>query len=137
MKDTAFNLSPAVSERLTSTHQRQADGSLRESERKAPEPVSSFSEGSGLYGTASDYVSFMQMILRRGTFSVARLLQRRTVEMMTRNQIGSLQAGRFPTAWPELSNDVDFHPGFSDKFGFGFLIDPVAYDGGRSRGSLA
>ncbi len=35
------------------------------------------------------------------------------------------------------SADVDLHPGAVDKFGLGFLINPVAYAGGRSAGSLA
>ena len=32
---------------------------------------------------------------------------------------------------------MDLHPGADDKWGFGFLINPVAYEGGRSAGSLA
>lgn len=38
---------------------------------------------------------------------------------------------------PAESSDVDFHPGFTDGFGFGFLINSTAYEGGRSAGSLA
>ena len=32
---------------------------------------------------------------------------------------------------------MDFHPGFSDRFTFGFLTNSTAYEGGRSAGSLA
>lgn len=137
MRDTAFNLTPALARRLASSHQRQADGTLREQAARPPSATSSFNGGSGLFGTAADYVAFMRMILEDGALGGTRLLRRRTLAQMKKNQIGGLEAGRFPTAWPELSNDVDFHPGFSDRFGFGFLINPVAYPGRRSRGSLA
>jgi CubicO group peptidase (beta-lactamase class C family) len=48
-----------------------------------------------------------------------------------------LSAGKLKTARPAISSDVDFHPGFKDGFGFGFLINSKAYEGGRSAGSLA
>jgi CubicO group peptidase (beta-lactamase class C family) len=38
---------------------------------------------------------------------------------------------------PHLSNDIDLHPGESDRYTFGFLLNPKAYPGGRSAGSLA
>jgi methyl acetate hydrolase len=82
-------------------------------------------------------VKFMQMLLRGGAAGKTRILQAKTVAIMAQNQIGDLQAGRLTSVMPDLSNDVDFHPGFVDKFGLGFLINPVAYQGGRSKGSLA
>jgi CubicO group peptidase (beta-lactamase class C family) len=48
-----------------------------------------------------------------------------------------LSAGKLESVKPENSSDVDFHPGFTDGFGFGFLINAKAHDGGRSAGSLA
>jgi methyl acetate hydrolase len=136
MKETWFNVPGAALARMATSHQREGNGQLRESEQR-PETVTTFAGGSGLYGTAADYVLFMQMILRRGMARNSRVLQERTVDLMARNQIGNLDAGRLATAVPALSNDVDFHPGNPDKFGFGFLINPVAYEEGRSRGSLA
>jgi CubicO group peptidase (beta-lactamase class C family) len=56
---------------------------------------------------------------------------------MSTNQIGELGAGRLKTFQPARSSDVDLHPGSVDKWGFGFLINTVAYPGGRSAGSLA
>jgi CubicO group peptidase (beta-lactamase class C family) len=41
------------------------------------------------------------------------------------------------TVRPEISADLDFHPGFKDGFGLGFLINSTAYPGGRSAGTLA
>lgn len=137
MHDTSFNVPGEKVGRIVSLHQRQPDGSLREQPRKAPAPAKSYNGGGGLYSTAGDYVKFMQMLLRGGAAGKTRILQAKTVAMMAQNQIGDLQAGRLTSMTPELTNDVDFHPGFVDKFGLGFLINPVAYQGGRSKGSLA
>jgi methyl acetate hydrolase len=57
--------------------------------------------------------------------------------MMSTNQIGELGAGRLKSFRPQLSADVDLHPGVVDKWGLGFLINTKAYDNGRSAGSLA
>lgn len=103
-----------------------------------PEPPKAFVGGGGLYSTAGDYVRFMQMIIKRGRSSgTEHILKPETVDMMATNQTGDLSAGKMKSARPAISSDVDFHPGFTDKFGFGFLINPVAYQGGRSAGSLA
>jgi CubicO group peptidase (beta-lactamase class C family) len=138
MKDTGFTFPAAKFDRLVSRYQRQSDGSLKEDPRNLPQPPKFFNGGGGLYSTTGDYVRFMQMILRRGRASGSdQVLQAKTVEMMSTNQIGDLSAGKLKTAQPNLSSDVDFHPGFTDKFTYGFLLNTPAYQGGRSAGSLA
>jgi CubicO group peptidase (beta-lactamase class C family) len=78
------------------------------------------------------------MILRKGRGNGSdQILKPETVEMMSTNQIGDLGAGKMKSFNPDRSSDVDLHPGAVDKFGLGFLINPVAYNGGRSAGSLA
>jgi CubicO group peptidase (beta-lactamase class C family) len=62
-----------------------------------------YSGGAGLSSTIKDYATFLQMLLNRGEYNGKRLLARRTVELMTTNQIGDLNLG-------------------SDKFGLGFEI---------------
>ena len=62
-----------------------------------------FSGGAGLSSTIKDYATFLQMLLNKGEYNGKRLLSRRTVELMTTNQIGDLNLGR-------------------DKFGLGFQI---------------
>ena len=138
MADTSFILPEEKFDRLVSACQRQTDGSLKENPRTMPKPPTVFNGGGGLYSTAGDYVRFMQMILRRGRGSDRQqILQPRTVDLMSSNQIGDLSAGKLKSKRPNLSSDVDFHPGFTDKFGLGFLINTTAYAGGRSAGSLA
>jgi CubicO group peptidase (beta-lactamase class C family) len=62
-----------------------------------------YSGGAGLSSTIQDYAAFLQMLLNKGEYNGKRLLARRTVELMTSNQIGDLNLG-------------------SDKFGLGFEI---------------
>ncbi len=138
MKDTSYILPPAKFDRLVSAWQRQSDGSLRENPRNQPAVPKSFNGGGGLYSTIGDYTRFMQMILRRGRGAgQEQILQAKTVAMMAANQIGALSAGKMKTFRPDRSSEVQFHPGFTDGFGLGFLINNTAYEGGRSAGSLA
>ena len=140
MHDSSFLVPAAKFDRLVSEYHRGRDGTgpLKENPRALPKPPKAFNGGGGLYSTAPDYVRFMQMILRRGQGPKGeQLLQPKTVDMMASIQTGDLSCGKLKTSRPDISSDVDFHPGSKDGFGFGFLINSVAYDGRRSAGSLA
>ena len=67
-------------------------------------PRKSFSGGAGLLSTASDYASFLQMLLNGGELNGKRLLSPKTVELMTTSHIG----------------DIDFRSG--QGFGLGFAV---------------
>lgn len=133
MKDTTFVFPKEKFDRLVSSSRRQPDGSRKEDPRAVPTPPKAYNGGGGLFSTAPDYVLFMQMILNNG----GGILKPKTVQMMATNQIGDISAGKLKTYRPEISSDVDFHPGFTDGFTYGFLINKTAYQGGRSNGSLA
>jgi CubicO group peptidase (beta-lactamase class C family) len=138
MKDTTFVFPAAKFDRLVSSSRRQADGSLKEAARAVPPAPKAYNGGGGLYSTAPDYVRFMQMILKQGRGpGSTQILQAKTVALMTTNQIGEVSAGKLKTYRPEISSDVDFHPGMTDGFTYGFLINKAGYAGGRSAGSLA
>jgi len=140
MHDTSFLVPAAKFDRLVSEYHRGADGTgpLQEDPRALPKPPKAFNGGGGLYSTAPDYVRFMQIILRRGRGPKGeQILQPKTVDTMATIQTGDLSCGKLKSARPAISSDVDFHPGFKDGFGFGFLINSKAYEGGRSAGSLA
>jgi CubicO group peptidase (beta-lactamase class C family) len=62
-----------------------------------------YSGGAGLSSTTVDYAKFLQMLLNNGTYNGKQLLARRTVDLITSNQIGGLSVGR-------------------NKFGLGFEI---------------
>lgn len=138
IEDTSFLVRAEKFDRLVSNYRRQPDGSLQQDPRQLPTPPKDFNGGGGLYSTAPDYIRFTQMILRRGHGDHGQtILQPKTVDLMMSNQVGDLGAGKLKAARPDRSSDVDFHPGFTDKFTYGFLLNTTAYDGGRSAGSLA
>jgi CubicO group peptidase (beta-lactamase class C family) len=138
MNDTSFIFPADKFDRLVSRSQRQNGGPLQEVPRALPPKPAAFNGGGGLNSTAPDYIRFMQMILRYGRSGIRdEILTAKSVEMMSVNQIGDLGAGKLKTFMPNLSSDVDVHPGAVDKWGLGFLINTVAYPGGRSAGSLA
>jgi methyl acetate hydrolase len=138
MKDTTFVFPKEKFDRLVSSYRRQSDGSLQEDPRTMPEAPKEFNGGGGLFSTAPDYVRFMQMILRKGRSGDGQqILAAKSVAMMSTNQIGPVNVHKMKTTDPSVSADVDMHPGAADKYTFGFLLNPTAYQGGRSAGSLA
>jgi methyl acetate hydrolase len=138
MNDTTFILPREKFDRLVTRSQRQNGGPLQQVAKILPAPPREFNGGGGLYSTAPDYIKFTQMILQYGRAGVRdEILKAKSVEMMMTNQIGDLGAGKLKSYIPATSSDVDLHPGAVDKWGLGFLINPTAYAGGRSAGSLA
>jgi CubicO group peptidase (beta-lactamase class C family) len=138
MKDTSFLLPAEKFDRLVGQYNRQPGGSLQAAPRTQPAPPQQFNGGGGLYSTAGDYVRFMQMFLRYGAYGPrSEILKAKTVQAMAINQIGKLTAGKLKSYQPNLSRDVDTHPGSTDKWGLGFLMNPAPYTVGRSAGSLA
>lgn len=141
MKDTTFVFPAAKFDRLVSGYARQPNGELRQNPRTPPQPPREYNGGGGLTSTCADYVKFMQMILRHGTRSGStsrgEILSGRSVDLMSTNQTGNVRAGILKTMNKGVSDDVDLHPGHSDRYTYGFLtnLDPV--EGGRSAGSLA
>lgn len=138
MRDTSYILLASKFDRLVTSYSRQPDGSLKQDRRAVPSAPKEFNGGGGLYSTAGDYVRFAQMILGKGRgVNKTRILQEKTVESMEINQIGEATAGKMKSFRPAMSSDVDIQPGFTEKWGLGFLINTTAYAGGRSAGSLA
>jgi methyl acetate hydrolase len=137
MPDTAFVISAAQQPREASGHRRMPDGSLMAVPRERPvAPRRPLSGGGGIYSTAPDYLTLILTLLNGGVRGGARILRPETVALMGRNQIGKLEAGRMRTTAPQFSNDVDFFPGISLKWGFGHMINMQPIPGGRSAGSL-
>ncbi len=122
MNDTRFFLDADQAERLAGVYNNAADGSLVElgTEPQVAGPLtysanfhyegpqSYYSGGAGLVSTASDYARFLQMLLNGGELDGVRLVGPRTVEFMTRNQIG----------------EMNVSPGVKFGLGFGIVVDP-------------
>ena len=136
MKDTGFVITPEQRARQASVHQRLADGSLQPQPLETPFTPEFWAGGGGLYSTATDYITLLQAILRDGALDGTRILRPETVALMSRNQIGDLEAGILKTTGPARSNDVDFFPGISLKWGLGTMINMQPGANGRSAESL-
>jgi CubicO group peptidase (beta-lactamase class C family) len=136
MNDTAVVISPQQRLREASVHRRGPNGSLapqpleRQSERQA------FSGGGGIYSSGPDYLTLIRMLLQGGALDGVRILRPDTVALMGQNQIGKIEAGVLKTTTPALSNDVDFFPGISLKWGLGHMINMQPIPNGRSAGSM-
>lgn len=110
MNDTYFYLPPSKYERLVKVISEDKDRHLINAPSGFVDyPLAEgtyYSGGAGLSSTIRDYATFLQMMLNKGEYNGKRLLARRTVELMTSNQIGDLNVGK-------------------DKFGLGFEITTV------------
>jgi CubicO group peptidase (beta-lactamase class C family) len=136
MKDTDFVASPEMRARQTSNHLRKPDGSLEPQPLETQFTPEFYAGGGGLYSTAPDYLTFVQMLLNGGSHNGARILRPETVALMGENHIGELEAGILKTTTPARSADVDFFPGISLKWGLAYMINMQPGPNGRSAGSL-
>ena len=137
MNDTAFKLAPSQRARLATVHQRGDDGRLAPIEFELPQDPEFHMGGGGLYGTARDYLTFARAIMHGGTLDGVRVLGPETVALMAQNHMGALDVTPMRTAIPALSNDADFFPGMTQKWGLSFLINTEQAPTGRAAGSLA
>jgi CubicO group peptidase (beta-lactamase class C family) len=91
MVDTAFHVPAEKIERLASNYERMPDKKLRVADDRAKslyaEPPAYLSGGGGLVSTARDYLRFCQMLLNGGELGGARILGRKTIELMTLNHL--------------------------------------------------
>ena len=137
MTDTAFKISDSMRKHLVGMHARGEDGTLAAIPFELEQAPEFHMGGGGLYGTASDYIKFTQMILNKGRGSGNQVLKPETVALMGQNNIGDLTMGKMTTAISWATNDVDLYPDIVKKWGLSFLINTAKTPEGRSAGSLA
>ncbi len=120
MRDTAFRVSPGKQQRFAQLYLRAND---KNSIEAAPANRSAgyfdyegkwFSGGGGLTSTARDYLRFAQMLLNGGELDGARLLGRKTVELMTLDHLEGLTVG-----------SRLLHPGYGFGLDFAVHVDPT------------
>ena len=127
MGNTHFFLPMGKVERLATVYSSTDDGGIE----RAPDPGhmvgqgayvhgprKSFSGGAGLLSTATDYATFLQMMLNGGTFDGTRVLSRKTVESMTVDHL----------------DGIPFRPGQGFGLGFSIMKNPAAIGLPASRG---
>jgi CubicO group peptidase (beta-lactamase class C family) len=124
MRDTSFDVAPEKAGRLSKIHSSGPGGKLVE----AQDFLGAYPErgrgipcgGAGLFSTVGDFARFAQMLCNGGELEGHRVLGRKTVELMTSNQLLSL---------------TDPSHAFNRAKGFGLGVE-VQLDLGRS-GQLA
>ena len=131
MNDTYFHLPEAKRNRLVSVYtEDDATNKLSKWIDNSTFPGTSkdypinnngyFAGGAGLVSTITDYAAFLQLFINGGIYNGKQLLARRTIAIMTENQIGNLTLG-------------------SNKFGLGFELTTAAGSTklGVSEGSIS
>jgi CubicO group peptidase (beta-lactamase class C family) len=135
MDNSGFLIGSAQKKRVATMYNRQPDGSLKSAPFEMNQRPEFFSGGGGLFSTPRDYMAFLQMLVRGGTFNGARILKPETVAMMFKNQIGDLNVVEMKSAQPVYSNSFDEFPGMQHKWGLSFDLNTQPGPHGRSAGS--
>ncbi|GAB4232117.1 MAG: serine hydrolase domain-containing protein [Acidobacteriota bacterium] len=137
MVDSHFFLPEEKLERLTPVYGINAEGKLYLVEKPEESPYfrgprRCYSGGAGLLSTARDYARFLQALLNGGELEGARILSRKSVEMMTVNQVGDLYGAQgFGLGfWVTRDLGASGEPGSEGAFGWGgayhtvYWVDP-------------
>jgi CubicO group peptidase (beta-lactamase class C family) len=110
MPDTGFWVPPEEQNRIADVLPAPPEG--RRLLLDVSKPPKFESGGGGLVSTAADYARFLQMLLNGGEIDGVRLLSRKSVELMTTNQLG-----------PEVNTQGwAYYPGPGYGFGLGFAV---------------
>jgi methyl acetate hydrolase len=136
MTDTGFLIGSAQKARVATMYNRKEDGSLEAMPFEMPQRPEFFMGGGALFSTPRNYISFLQMLLNKGTFNGAQVLKPETVALMGQNHIGDLNVVTLKTIRPDLSNDANFFPDMQHEWGLSFDINPEPGPAGRSPDSL-
>ena len=119
MDDTAFAVPPEKRERLARLYGPAKGGGLTPLEPAGVSPcfdaVTTFAGGAGLLSTLGDYFRFTEMLRRRGELDGTRLLDRKTVQYMTRNHL----PGDLAAMGQETFNETTYA---GIGFGLGFAV---------------
>jgi CubicO group peptidase (beta-lactamase class C family) len=146
MKDTHFYLPKAKLDRFAASYQPDEKNGKKIKLAEAPngesrfvkEPHVYFSGAGGLVSTAGDYWRFHQMMLNGGELDGARILGRKTVELITANHTGDLPLWLtgpgygFGLGYSVVKDiGVTSQPGSTGNYGWGgafctfFWVDPA------------
>ena len=124
MVDTAFHVPAEKIGRFAANYARGADGRpmlIDDPETSVFRSTNRITGGGGgLVSTGGDYMRFCQMMLNKGVLGGARLLGRKTVELMTSNHLNGDMAAMGQARFSESS----YH-GIGFGLGFSVTLDPA------------
>lgn len=138
IKDMTFEASGAQLARRARTHQREADGTLTPSDFTLTATPEVHFGGHGLFGTVSDYLTFIRMWLNSGRAdSGEQVLRPETAELGFRNHLPeNLQVKVLPGVITWLSNDAEFFPGQRKTWSYTFQVNEEQAPTGRPAGAI-
>ncbi len=145
MRDTGFYVPADKKDRFAKLYSPTKDGKIQpavicatrqECVEKFPNAVPSYLEpptllsgGGGLVSTAYDYLRFCQMLLNKGQYDGKRMLSRKTVQLMSSDNLGTIP-GIGPGAGFGLGFAVSKAPGEA-----GMMGSPGEYNWGGAAGT--
>lgn len=145
MRDTGFTVPASKQGRLAKLYSPTKEGPIKlapicttrqECFEKFPDAVPSFTQqmgmlsgGGGLVSTAYDYLRFCQMLLNQGQYDGKRLLSRKTVQLMSSDNLGTIP-GMGPGVGFGLGFAVSKAPGEA-----GMMGSPGEYNWGGAAGT--
>ena len=118
INSTAHYVPPEISSNLSTTYEKQEDGSLKQVQQLegAFGEDHAFKMGDpGLTSTSLDYYRFAQMLLNGGVLDGNRILGPRTVALMTKDHLT-----------PDMERQWVLQPGHGFGLGVDVLVDPIA-----------
>ena len=138
MKNTFFTLPKGTENRLVTVYQKDKNAALMPNPNALYQTFpyagaqTFFSTGAGLSGSIQDYAKFCQMILNGGEFNGHRILGRKTVELMCRNQVKDLRGeigfglafDYFRAEYAHESIASEGSVRWGGMFGTDYVIDP-------------
>ena len=137
MRDTAFTMTPSMSARRATIHERAADGRLTPlPDLTLPQPPEMDCAGHGLYATVGDYMKVIRMMLNDGAGPGGRVLKAATAARMSQDGLGALSSGGWGSAMTSRVNEGEFFPGLAKGWAYSFMLNREDAPTGRPAGSL-
>ena len=134
MNHTWFNVPDSLEHLIVSWGARDSTG-FRENQRIRQKPVTTYSAGSGLFGSPEDYLSFLTCLLNGGKYPGGQLLKPETVDMIFKDQLPHNLTIDYELPDELLSSDREIYQDESDKHGLAWAIENNPAEKIRPRGS--
>ena len=132
LEQTSFNPSQANRDTLAPLYFRESDGTYSDISSKITIGLNRFHYGGGgLTSTLSDYLKFLQFLLK----SMKSKVPSSTVSKMFRNQIGNMGVSSLKSYNQSLVNDYEMYPNIEKTWGYGLLLNNQPLITGRSADS--
>ncbi len=137
MVHTGFALTPAMAERRASLHAFDVSGALKPTNFGEVENPEVLMGGSGLLGTASDYMRFLRMWIGGGAADGTLVLEPETIRYAAQNHLGNLPVRSLPAVDPARTRPFEILPGVEKSWALSFLRLEQDAPTGRPAGTLS